>query len=73
MLYEPVKLVHIDVNQELGSEIAEGETYSRITGVKTPDNFAQQPKNILIGDALPQNSQQHFVVNTGEEFLNVAF
>ena len=71
--HEPVKLVHADINQKLGGQVAQRQTFAFFTiSVETADDFAQKPHNISIGDVAIENFQKNLMVNTREELPDIA-
>ena len=68
-----VKLVHINVNKYLRSEIAERQTHAQAGRGETLDDFPQKPDNFFVGNVVFQNAKYHSMVNVRKKFLDIAF
>src|SRR3989338_515468 len=77
MLHELIKLIHVDVCENLRREIPNGDsaTFKKIRprGCETFDHFAEKPHGIGILDPLPENLKQNIMINGIKEFPYVAF
>ncbi len=72
MLYKLVKLVHIDIHEKLGGEIAKGQTFPPVHRRKAINHFRKEPHDILIGNILAEDVLQGIMINILKESLNVA-
>ena len=71
VLHKLVKLVHIDVHEELGGEIAERETDAGRRG-KAADHLFQQPDDALVCNVGFHNFNEYRMVDACEELADVA-
>lgn len=73
MLHELVKLVHIDIHEELRREIAERQTQTCSRALKTTNDLLKEPENVAVWYALLEYPQQPFLVYGRKELPHVAF
>lgn len=73
-LQELIKLVHINIREELASEIAErqADTCSAFCA-ETVNDFAQKPQRITVFDSPVQDVLQNFMVDAREKLSDIAF
>ncbi len=78
MLHELIKIIHVDIDENLRSEIAERQAlttsicsivYNRC--VETFYDFIKKPECIIVSDMLFKNFKKYLMVYGGEEFLDV--
>ena len=71
---EMIKIVHVNVHQELASEVAQRQADVRpVFGMETPDHFTQKQDRISALDVSLKNIAQNFMIDIGEEFSDVTF
>src|SRR3989344_3090775 len=69
-----IKLVHINIHEELACEIPEWQTNAWFAfRMEAIDDFIQKPKRIVTSDAPPQDIFQYSVINARKELLDIAF
>jgi hypothetical protein len=73
VLHELIKLIHIDVDEELGGEVAEGEALASCTGVEAGDDTLYECTDAFIGYISVDDLHQYLLINGSEELLDVAF
>jgi len=57
MSHELVKLIQVDIRKKLGREIAERESLARSCARETSNHALKKPKNVLVGNILPENAK----------------
>jgi len=72
VLHKLVKLVHIDIHQELRGEITERKSYTFLFYVEAADYLRKKPENTLVGDARLENADETTLVNRRKELTHVA-
>lgn len=70
--HELVELIHVNVHEELRSEVAERKTHARLGRRETPNHFAQEPANSFVGYASPENLRQDCMIDSRKELSDVA-
>src|SRR3989344_5372442 len=73
VLYKLIKLVHIDIHQELGCEITEGQAFASTSTLKTLYHSLNEPESIGISNMSFYNFNKTRLINRGKKFSNVAF
>ena len=72
-LHELVKFVHVDVHEQLASQVADGKAGIGFSfHMKTVDELAQKPKDVGTVKRPPQDAFQNFMVDAGKKFPDVA-
>lgn len=66
-----IELMHIDVHQKLGGQIAKRKTDAVVGRMETRYNFANELTDIRIDNMAFKNFNQHSMVYVGEEFLDI--
>lgn len=74
MLHKLVKLVQVDVDQELRGEVAQGQAYvpQGVALRKAADYTFQKPKDVLVGNVFSEDFIKDSVVYGSEELFDVA-
>ena len=73
MFHKLIKLVQVDVGEYLRGKVADREASPlRIFRVKASDYFANNPHRGLVSDGLPEQSNEHGMINCVIELPNVA-
>lgn len=72
MLHELVKLVHVDVGEELRGKIPQRQTFS-LLDVETLHNRTEEINDQLVVQPLVENMNQRYVVDAGKKFTNITF
>ena len=73
MLHELVKLVHIDIHEELRGQVPERQTEARFRALEAAYDLSEKPKHIAIWYARLEYPQEALLVYGGEELAYVAF
>ena len=73
-LYKMIERIHVNVDQKLACEIAKRQPNARLAvGMKTPDDFSEEPKNVCIVDVSLNGVEENRMINVGKELSYVAF
>ena len=73
MFHPFIKTVHVNIGEELRSEVTERQTYADLgLGVKTADDRIKKPQNFLIRNILAQNLEKRPVVDAREKLSDIA-
>lgn len=82
---EMIEFVHVDIHEQLRSEIAKWKALwrydsslldrisKRYIGSETVDDLRDEPYDFFVPDAMFQNILQDLVIDVGEEFSDVTF
>jgi len=68
MLHKLVEFVHVDVSEDLGSKITNGQALR-----ETSNNFFKQPHGVAVFDSLTQDRQEYSMINAIKELLYITF
>lgn len=72
MLHELIKLIHVNIDQQLRGQVAERQADAGNAGVEAPDNDGEQPNDVLIGNALRHCLQKNRLIDIRKKLLDVA-
>ena len=73
MLHKLIKLIHVNIRQELRGEIAERQTLAALCRMETTDDFHNERFDIRVWNVFLDNAEQYPVINRGKEFADVTF
>jgi len=73
MLHELVKLVHVDIDQELRREIAERKTEPFACALEARDDLYEKPEHIAVRHALSKDTDETALVYGCKELPHIAF
>ena len=72
--HKPIESIHVYIHQELAREVAKRKTDSCFAHcMKTINNLLEQPKSVIVFDAILQQVHEGFMMNAREELFNIAF
>lgn len=72
MLHELVKLVHIDIHEELRGQVPEGQAEARFCTLEAAYDLSEEPKHVAIWYTLLEYPHEALLVYGGEELTHVA-
>lgn len=72
VLYELIKLVHVDIHEQLRSEVPERQAFTLLRRVEATHNFYEERLDVFILDVQRQYIKQNLLVNGGEKLSDIA-
>lgn len=72
--HELVELIHVHIDEKLARKVAKRKAdAASVICSKTADDLIEQPERIPIGNLVPKNLHQNFMIDIGEELSDIAF